>query len=369
MSKTILANVDGWTPLIDHLSRKYGLVRSAVFGRIWRYCQGEKKACTASLETIAIDLGLDKSTVMRHAKILCDDGFLEDLTPDARYVPHIYADTGKAGIVISVSAKEIENASVAENNTPEPTVAQCNTLAQSVALCNGSVAENQLKKEVRENKLRDTSRGGTPDILPLREERSGKDIALAHRESTARALARGIEGYANDPTGIDLNGYPADVVDIIRYTCKEWGLRPPYRKGDKAKWIEDARALKHACGEFGMDPINEERQRVVEYMEQHQGVAPYTYKDLGSLVGSVGGLAARKRLAPKSNGNGNGNGLDELTRTGLDYLTNNGPRGKLTIKILADLRGKYGDAWLVEHGVTWASKVLPGNGQVTPIMP
>jgi hypothetical protein len=238
----------------------------------------------------------------------------------------------------------------------------------------GGVSPGDGKNNHKEDPKEKPPRAGSPpakeivpDILPLREERSGKDIALAHRESTARALARGIEGYANDPTGIDLNGYPVDVVDIIRYTCKEWGLRPPYRKGDKAKWIEDARALKHACGEFGMDPINEERQRVVEYMEQHQGVAPYTYKDLGSLVGSVGGLAARKRLAPKSNGNGNG--LDELTRTGLDYLNNNGPRGRLTPKILADLRGKYGDAWLVEHGVTWASKVLPGNGQVTPIMP
>jgi hypothetical protein len=57
----------------------------------------------------------------------------------------------------------------------------------------------------------------------------------------------------------------------------------------------------------------------------------------------------------KPNGNGN---LDDLTRTGLDYLNNNGPRGKLTIKILADLRDKYGDAWLVEHGVPWASKVM-----------
>jgi hypothetical protein len=58
----------------------------------------------------------------------------------------------------------------------------------------------------------------------------------------------------------------------------------------------------------------------------------------------------------------NGNGLDESTRVGLAYLNNNGPRGRLTSKVLADLRGKYGDAWLVEHGVTWANKVT----SVTP---
>src|SRR3972149_2976264 len=104
MSKTILANVNGWTPLIDAITRKHGLVTSAVFSRIWRYCQGERKVCDASLETIALDLGIDKATVMRHAKTLVELGYLTDETPDARNVPHVYSDTGKAGVIINIDS-------------------------------------------------------------------------------------------------------------------------------------------------------------------------------------------------------------------------------------------------------------------------
>jgi len=137
MSKTVLSEVEGWTPLIDDLTKRYGLTTSAVFGRIWRFCQGEKQKCTASLDTIALDLHLDRATVMRHAKKLCDKGYLSDLTPDARNVPHEYADTGKAGIRISLEG-----------------VAQDNTLIKTVAQDNKTVAQSQLKIQERNNSLR-----------------------------------------------------------------------------------------------------------------------------------------------------------------------------------------------------------------------
>src|SRR3990167_6723420 len=101
MSKTILANVDGFTPVIDDLAREQGLIRAAVFGRMWRYCQMEDGVCRASLETIASDLGIDKATVLRHAQELVINHYLEDTTPDLRNRPHIYKDTGKAGLKIS----------------------------------------------------------------------------------------------------------------------------------------------------------------------------------------------------------------------------------------------------------------------------
>ena len=52
MSKTILAHVNGWTPMLDSLVQEFGLVTAAVFGRIWRYCQMPAGICSASMETI-----------------------------------------------------------------------------------------------------------------------------------------------------------------------------------------------------------------------------------------------------------------------------------------------------------------------------
>ncbi len=94
--------------------------------------------CFASLETIAKDLGVNKATVMRKAKQLVKEGYLEDLTPKRRNVPHIYRDTGKAGIRINIE-----------------TVAEGNTLNESVAQCNATVAQSKLKIELRENQAED----------------------------------------------------------------------------------------------------------------------------------------------------------------------------------------------------------------------
>jgi DNA-binding Lrp family transcriptional regulator len=104
MSK-FLAEVKGFTPLIDALVRKVGLVQAAVYGRIWRYCEMESGVCSASLETIAESLGISSRTVLRHVKELCEKGYLEDRTPDLRNRPHIYANTGRARITALVQAR------------------------------------------------------------------------------------------------------------------------------------------------------------------------------------------------------------------------------------------------------------------------
>lgn len=103
MSKTVLAQVDGFTPIIDALVEDVGIVAAAVFGRMWRYCQMENGVCHASLSTIADELHISIRTVMRHSDNLVSKGYLKDTTPDLRNIPHTYADTGKAGLRISVT--------------------------------------------------------------------------------------------------------------------------------------------------------------------------------------------------------------------------------------------------------------------------
>lgn len=148
MSKTILANTDGFTPVIDALVDELGLMSAVVFGRIWRYCQMEDKVCKASLETIGEGIGVDKATVMRHARELCDSGYLKDLSPDTRNRPHVYADTGKAGLIVSISG-------VAQSNSKKSGVAENNT---TVAQRNATVAESKLNKDIKKDF--NTHRGG-----------------------------------------------------------------------------------------------------------------------------------------------------------------------------------------------------------------
>lgn len=136
MSKTILTEVDGFTPLPDMLVNRYGIVTAAVWGRMWRYCQMENGVCQATLETIGRELNLDKSTILRHAETLVADGFFIDKTPDLRNRPHTYVDTGKVAMYNRFGV------GVAQNNV-------------TVAHSNVGVAENQLKIGIKIDSKRD----------------------------------------------------------------------------------------------------------------------------------------------------------------------------------------------------------------------
>jgi DnaD/phage-associated family protein len=106
MSKTVLANVSGFTPLIDSVVTECGLMTAAVFGKMWRYCQMEDGVCKASQERLAAELGITRPTVNAHICKLIEAGYIVDKTPTLAGAPHVYADTGKAGLSISFTAKQ-----------------------------------------------------------------------------------------------------------------------------------------------------------------------------------------------------------------------------------------------------------------------
>jgi len=103
--KSFLTEVKGFTPLIDVLVQELGLVPAGVYGIVWRYCQMKDGVCQASLEHIGKRVGISGKTAKRHIVVLCEAGYLEDMTPDLRHKPHIYRDTGKAQIIGLVEAR------------------------------------------------------------------------------------------------------------------------------------------------------------------------------------------------------------------------------------------------------------------------
>ena len=104
MSKTILAQVAGFTPLIDGVVADVGLVSAAVFGKAWRYCQMSDGVCKASQDRLADELGVSRQSINKHIDKLVEAGYLEDITPDLLGLPHQYRDTGRANLSINLTA-------------------------------------------------------------------------------------------------------------------------------------------------------------------------------------------------------------------------------------------------------------------------
>jgi|GEM_PF-5755713 len=118
--KRIPADVRGWTPLITALVEEMGLITAAVFGRVWRYCQGECGECVASQESIAKDLGLVPRTVQNHLKRLVAEGYLDDVERPG--MPTRYRDTGKAGLRVSIDATPATNTNTQELDSYHPRI-------------------------------------------------------------------------------------------------------------------------------------------------------------------------------------------------------------------------------------------------------
>ena len=108
MSETVLAEVNGFTPVIDVLAQEVGLFTAAVYGVVWRFCQMEEHVCKASLTTIAERIGVSPATALSHVKKLCDAGYLKDLTPGRRNKPHVYQDTGRVQMLVGMSAHSVD---------------------------------------------------------------------------------------------------------------------------------------------------------------------------------------------------------------------------------------------------------------------
>jgi len=96
--------MSGFTPAPDVLCKEYGYITALVWGRVWRYCQMADGVCRAAIGKIGAGLGMSDRTIIRHMEELCQGGYLFDTTPELRNRPHIYADTFKIRIRVSVEA-------------------------------------------------------------------------------------------------------------------------------------------------------------------------------------------------------------------------------------------------------------------------
>jgi len=147
-NKTVLADVGGFTPVIDTIVDELGFICANVFGVIWRYCQMSDGKCTASQSRIAEKLGLSVSTVKRCAEKLVEAGYLRSNVKKGVGVE--YYDTGLAGLRIQISGY---NYHAVENNPAlsEPAHTELPTqLTQSYLPSSHRATKIDIKKDIQD---------------------------------------------------------------------------------------------------------------------------------------------------------------------------------------------------------------------------
>lgn len=144
MSKTVLAQTSGFTPVIDDMVENLGYMTALVFGIVWRYCQMDNGKCYASQKTLALKIGIGRRTMQRHLDVLVSEGYL---SVQPTKTTSIYVDTGKAGLKINISgyAKEAQSK---QSDAPEMRT----TLRQSGAT---PAPEWRTKKELKREDKRE----------------------------------------------------------------------------------------------------------------------------------------------------------------------------------------------------------------------
>src|SRR3990167_736225 len=94
-------NIHGFTPCLDGITEKHGILAAAVCGKIMRYQSMSLGYCTASQGRIGEELSLSRQTVNKYIALLISEGYVEEIERHGRTVT--YRATKKAQLVISTT--------------------------------------------------------------------------------------------------------------------------------------------------------------------------------------------------------------------------------------------------------------------------
>lgn len=143
--------------------------------------------------------------------------------------------------------------------------------------------------------INETSRSGERDVETNQAE-TAVDVLFGNGREVKNpgaynALISGIvENSRNKKNGkVDVSEYPEDVREVIRVFCETFMIRPPGKirgkGGDFALWINDARSLRKAIGDFGVEAaIKSVHSNWIRSTSENGGVPPYTIARPGAII-------------------------------------------------------------------------------------
>lgn len=177
-SKPFLTEVRGFTPVIDVLVEELGLIPAVVYGQVWRYTQMSDGVCKAPVQKIGARIGLSERTTRRHIKRLCAQGYLQDLTPNQRNCPHVYADTGKLKILGLIEA--VKSDEVGQEVTPTPRYDRESDLGMTESQTEvGQKVRPRYDRESDEDSLLRDFKDSSEDTAAAATPKSEKNFVLA----------------------------------------------------------------------------------------------------------------------------------------------------------------------------------------------
>jgi hypothetical protein len=242
--REVIQEVSGFYPMFEQLLKQYNdPITPAVFGVAWRYCQMKDGVCKASLRKIADILNVSEATVMRRLEALCNDGYLIDTTPDARNIPHIYADAGR---VIMKSALGVVE-TVSHRNTTESVSRRNKTVSQG----NATVSESQLIKDSKKDSSIKkliinpiTAQLFVDAFGQFNSRKEQEDWAMLY-DSIGPDRAKEIMKWALKKE-IHLANRPS-LIDSLETAAKKWQERP----GKKVRAADTGDPDKYVNNEYG----------------------------------------------------------------------------------------------------------------------
>lgn len=90
----------------SNLASQIGLVKASVAGAVWKFSRLKNGVCQASAGTIGEQLGLERTTVHKALKALDSEGWIIDVTPNARNRTHHYKPT--VDLINSLCSKTVD---------------------------------------------------------------------------------------------------------------------------------------------------------------------------------------------------------------------------------------------------------------------
>lgn len=341
--RTIPTSMRGFTPIPDSMIERYGLTVAAVWGKMWRYCQMSFRVCEASQSRIAEELNLSRKTINESVAILVQDGYFEKVSIPGK--PNAYRDTGKATLrtemqfiendqpvtsgstgynqklqqvshlvtppVTSGYTKKVlrnnKDTLRADEKNSKNTQSEIDTFpsasSEDASMGDGDGEIESVEQEQREEPV--ARRADTPpppapvEIPPTTngEKMDALDMFMAgitpaepakesltsdqYKERIKNALVE----FDKRQHIANIELYPEDTKDVIVRFCELWHAIPPSktRVNDRKRWIQDARALREVCAEFGVQVIERVRQEYDAYITQY-GKPKYTIEGPGAMV-------------------------------------------------------------------------------------
>jgi hypothetical protein len=251
-----------FTPCLDPLLQEYGPIGACVYGRVWRYAQMRKGICEASHDTIAGGLNITRRTVWRWIKILCDDGYLVDLTPTVTNHPHKYQATDKISTVIEL------HTTVNESHTADEGCA--NGSQQGVNESHSHCANGSHEETERSSKESKDQESATADLLPTNfqgwhlyiKEAANRGQTIHRIRQMCGALYPGL-----DPPEYAYVGRVAKRLHAGRLADLLWQAAPHPPTGDLLAYIQAI--AKRGNGKTG-ESSSDITLRVIHELEEEE---------------------------------------------------------------------------------------------------